>query len=288
MDRLDRQSRIIEYLKIKPIHHGQLETCLLAIPEGADQGLASERLAEIRASLTDQGTNLISLMVRRSNAYGEDFEYEVIYGEEWCLVARELGIERLWVWMFDLDDQQAQVARAEMARLAGGDVIISPESPKPSPSLDADPSIHQPINQQIQQLAKRFEQLETSIQNLQRGPEPTVTAGPQLGELEGRFNQLEQMIQGLGDRGANPPAITKVDSQPLAEVLNRALDAIAAGQIRVNLSIESGKVTMPPPPPPKEPSTVPELRAALQARGIPLPKGAKKPELLALWEQNKS
>ncbi|MCG9884107.1 MAG: HeH/LEM domain-containing protein [Cyanobacteria bacterium] len=293
MDRLDRQSRIIEYLKIKPTHHGQLETCLLAIPDGISLKFPPERLEEIRTSLTEQGTNLIPLMVRRSDAYGDDFEYEVIYGEEWCVVAQELGIDRLWVWMFDLDDEQAQVARAEMARLAGAEVVIvpgpGPIQPTPDPLID--PSIARHMEdqlQKIQELSKQVERVETALKTEPKKTDPTEVVVPQLEKFEERFSHLESAIQELGDREAPQPTVTKVDSQPLAEVLNRALDAIAAGQIRVNLSIESGKVITPPPLPIKEPSTVAELRAELQARGIAFSKSAKKPELLTLWEKCKS
>jgi hypothetical protein len=31
-----------------------------------------------------------------------------------CLAAKELGIEKLWVWVFDLTDEQADTARVEM------------------------------------------------------------------------------------------------------------------------------------------------------------------------------
>lgn len=276
MDRLDRQNRIIEYLKIKPTHHGQLETCLLAIPDGISLELPPERLEEIRTSLTEQGTNLIPLMVRRSDAYGDDFEYEVIYGEEWCAVARELDIDRLWVWMFDLDDEQARVARAEMARLAGGKVMISPVpgpgpvQPPPSPSMD--PSIARRMEeqiQQIQQLSKQFERIETALKTGQKPPEPTELVVPQLGNFEERFNHLESMVQGLSDRGSNPPNVTRIDGQPLADVLNRALDAIAAGKIRVQITLDSPKTPQQDPnPDPVDSMTKDQLKAELDRLGI--------------------
>ncbi|GAB4349681.1 MAG: hypothetical protein Fur0042_17170 [Cyanophyceae cyanobacterium] len=270
MDRLDRQSRIIEYLKIKPTHHGQLETCLLAIPDGTSLEFPPERLEEIRTSLTEQGTNLIPLMVRRSDAYGDEFEYEVIYGEEWCIVAQELGIDRLWVWMFDLDDQQAQVAREEMARLAGGEVVIVPNgggaiSPPPEPSLDS--SITKRIDEQlqrIQQLSERFGQVEAALKTTPQRPELREIVTPQLDNLEGRFHQLEEMIRGLGDRGPNPQNVTRIDGQPLADVLNRALDAIAAGKIRVQITLSSPPATTKP----IDKMTKAEVTEALKEEGV--------------------
>jgi hypothetical protein len=287
MDRLDRQSRIIEYLKIKPTHHGQIETCLLAIPDGISLEFPSERLEEIRTSLTEQGTNLIPLMVRRSDAYGDDFEYEVIYGEEWCVVARELDIDRLWVWMFDLDDQQAQVARAEMARLAGGEVVIvpgpGPIQPTPDPLID--PSIARRMEdqlQKIQELSKQVERVETALKAEPQKPKPTEVVVPQLENFEGRFKHLESVIQGLGDRGPNSPNVTRVDAQPLADVLNRALDAIAAGQIRVQITLDSPKTPRPDPDPDPDPidsMTRDQLKAELDRLDIKYTSREKLPSL---------
>lgn len=254
------------------MNHGQIETCLLAIPEESNLNFEPERLEEIRISLTEQGTNLIPLMVRRSDAYGDNFEYEVIYGEEWCVVAQELDIDRLWVWMFDLDDEQAQVARAEMVRLAGGKVVIPPVdggkvSPPPSPL--ADPSIARRMEEKIQQLSKQFERVETVLKAEQKSLGSTEIVVPQLEKFEERFGHLESAIQGLRDREPLQPTVTKVDSQPLAEVLNRALDAIAAGKIRVQITLDSPKSPGPDPDPdPIDKMSRDEVKKELDARAI--------------------
>ncbi|MFK0731575.1 MAG: ParB N-terminal domain-containing protein, partial [Gloeotrichia echinulata HAB0833] len=119
MNAAERRDRIVEYLRIKPISHGQIYTFQIAIPESEVVELPFEKREQLKMSLTQQGTNLIPLIVRRTEAYSEEEEYEVVYGADWCLVAKELDIEKLWVWVFNLTDEQAAAAKQEMQQLLG-------------------------------------------------------------------------------------------------------------------------------------------------------------------------
>ena len=258
MDRADRQNRIIEYLRIKPTHHGQIETCLLAIPNEERLEIDENRRAEISASLIEQGANLVPLIVRRSDAYGDEVEYEVIYGEEWCVIARELGVDRLWVWMFELDDEQARVARTEMTRLAGADAGAAP-TPEPTIARP-DPA-----------MARELTTLTGMVEN-----------------LSGQVQGLKDAMGTIADRAGNPPATTPnpaptpATGQSLADTLNRALDAIVSGEIRVNLSIESGKVGPPkldPPDPDIESMTKSALQEEIKTYGITCLRSSPKPKV---------
>ncbi len=140
MDRADRQNRIIEYLKIKPSSSGEVATELLRPWSQLSPTISPERYDTLKQSLTQQGSNLIPLLIRRAKPDDQGREYEVIYGEDWWQVATDLGIDRLWVWVFDLDDAQAAIARAEMQRLAHPNAQPAPTQSAPTPPPPATPS----------------------------------------------------------------------------------------------------------------------------------------------------
>ncbi|MBW4494109.1 MAG: hypothetical protein KME26_13670 [Oscillatoria princeps RMCB-10] len=119
MERSERRVRIGEKLGIQPISHGQLHTSQIAVPPSEMGEISPERREVLSKSLTERGSNLLPLIVRRTDQYSEEEEYEVVCGADWYLVAKELDIERLWVWVFDLTDEQAAAAKAEIELLAG-------------------------------------------------------------------------------------------------------------------------------------------------------------------------
>ncbi|MEG4276265.1 Rho termination factor (modular protein) [Microcoleus sp. MON1_C1] len=118
MDRSSDQNRIVEYLRIKPITHSQIYTSQIAVPEPQRGEIPRERREALRRSLIEQGSNLIPLIVRRTEAYSNEEEYEVVCGSDWCIVAKELGIEQMWAWVFEMTDEEVAVAQAEMEHLA--------------------------------------------------------------------------------------------------------------------------------------------------------------------------
>lgn len=117
MDLSERRARIRSNLGIEPINHGQIYTFQIAIPESEKEKISAEQRLLIEESLTQHKSNLMPLIVRRTQAYSEEEEYEVIYDAAWCLVAKELDIEKLWVWVFDMTDEQAVATKEEMKRL---------------------------------------------------------------------------------------------------------------------------------------------------------------------------
>jgi hypothetical protein len=124
MSQSERRDRIVEYLRIKPSSFGQIHTSQIAISRSETVDILPERREALKRSLTEQGTNLIPLIVRRIEDENEEEDYEVVYGADWCLVAKELDIEKLWAWVFDFTDEQANIAKAEMEQL--GNLEFSP------------------------------------------------------------------------------------------------------------------------------------------------------------------
>ncbi|CAD5925633.1 hypothetical protein PCC9214_00949 [Planktothrix tepida] len=125
----DRRVQIGSYLGIQPLTHGQIYTFQIAIPNAETIDILLERRELLARTLREHESNLVSLVVRRTQAYDEEKEYEIVYGADWCIVAQELEIERLWVWVFDLTDEQAITMKTELEQLLGGGSIqaITPD-----------------------------------------------------------------------------------------------------------------------------------------------------------------
>ena len=89
----------------------------------------------------------------------------MIYGADWCLVAKELDIEKLWVWVFDMNDEQATAAKVEMNQLFGS--TFDPLPPSPSPDGISE------VKSLIQKLERTFQQkidnLTSQLEELKQG-----------------------------------------------------------------------------------------------------------------------
>jgi len=156
MEDKQRRDRIVQYLQIKPINHGQIYTYQIAIPQEEILEIPLEREEYLRNSLNQQRTNLIPLIVRRTDAYTEEQEYEVVFGADWCLIAQELEIEKLWVWVFDLTDEQAKTAKVEMEHLLG---FFQSEKQINPGELD----LNQLLDQKLKPIYTKINQLSTPI-----------------------------------------------------------------------------------------------------------------------------
>ncbi len=186
MNSAERRDRIVEYLRIKSISHGQVYTFQIAVPESEVLEVPSEKREYLRNSLTQQGTNLIPLIVRRTEAYSEEEEYEVVYGADWCLVAKELDIEKLWVWVFDMTDEQAAAAKEEMQQLLGvsdSTPVILPSAPK---ETELTATILKQVNKlfsQIEMLNRNIEQMAISVKKSEENQSKQTTIDDKLAEL---------------------------------------------------------------------------------------------------------
>ncbi|MBW4420249.1 MAG: hypothetical protein KME13_13610 [Myxacorys californica WJT36-NPBG1] len=257
MDFTRRQQQIIDRLRPKPVHHGQLETILIAVPNLSPEDISPERWQVLKDSLVQEGSNLIPLVVRRTEAYADE-DYEVIYGADWCLVARELDIARLWVWVFDLDDEQAAVTRLEMELLLGNSAI-STSSPDEIQQLSTliqrseqslDRKIRQQFNSLLQHLEQSFEeritqQIDVLFERLEQSLEQKIshhseTVNSAIAELkqtfteqsssrrkvatssESRYSKMKvaELRQLAKERQLNPPS--RLLKQELIDLLDNA------------------------------------------------------------------
>ncbi|MEN9218361.1 MAG: helix-hairpin-helix domain-containing protein [Gloeomargarita sp. DG_2_bins_126] len=115
----EARQRVIEYLKIKPINHGQLDISQIYVPTD----YAVTLLPEYVQLIHQFKVNLHPIIVRRTNRYGEDQEYELIYGGDWYQAAKAGGLTKIWVWVFDLTDEQV----AQVQQLLSSLTYSSPE-----------------------------------------------------------------------------------------------------------------------------------------------------------------
>lgn len=270
MERSERRVRIGEKLGIQPISHGQLHTSQIAVPASAMGEISPERQEVLSKSLTERGSNLIPLIVRRTDQYSEEEEYEVVCGADWCLVAKELDIERLWVWVFDLTDEQAAAAKAEMEQLAG---FLSPDE-------KTDSEQQKPVaDQRVQPEATAIDEslLDKKLQPLTALLNQLLAQSSRSVEKtsEDRISSIESKIEGISS------AVEKLAG--LVEKLIPAPPPPKPEPEGVQTS-KSAKATKPAASKYAD-KTVAELRSIAKKRGIKITTNMRKPQIIAALEE---
>ncbi|MGJ3244504.1 MAG: hypothetical protein ACFE0I_00295 [Elainellaceae cyanobacterium] len=190
-----RRELISKNLGIKPINHGQVHTFQIALPDSRKQMISLEQRQAIEASLLAHQSNLISLIIRRTDAYeNEDIEYELVYGADWLQVAQELDIEKVWAWVFDMTDDQAIAAIDEMEALTGStQETQTPTAPEP---IDSD--IASLIDQKLQLATHSIKNSITPLLNGIRS------------DLDEKLKVLNYRIDSLSNAGDSSDELKKV------------------------------------------------------------------------------
>ncbi|QYO62330.1 Rho termination factor N-terminal domain-containing protein [Leptolyngbya sp. 7M] len=187
MDQLERQKRIVEYLKVKPISHGQVYTFQIAIPETESLEISPDRFEALSNSFKQQNTNLIPVIVRRTDAYSEEEDYEVVYGVDWCLVARELEIEKLWVWVFDMTDEEVVLAKQEIEQLLG-----RAETPVPDIVKQVETLLKRHVENSLEKKLKHYsDSIKETINEIQ---ENVNSLSQEFRVLDNSFSKLSQSV----------------------------------------------------------------------------------------------
>ncbi len=196
------RQRIIEYLKIKPIHHGQLEIHQIYVPPEQ----------QVNPSVSHQEVinyfqaNLHPILVRRTNQYGEDQEYELIYGGAWYQAAKSAGLQRVWVWVFDLTDAQV----TEVRNLLRQSELSSPgDTPPTTLEQQLPQGLEKQLDAHLQKLAERWEQK----------LEQVVAAKVVIDQA--KLADLEAKVQAICERLCPPPSPKKNIHQVTVTELQR-------------------------------------------------------------------
>ncbi|MGL5063183.1 MAG: Rho termination factor N-terminal domain-containing protein [Microcoleus sp.] len=230
MERSPDENRIIEYLQIRPIGHSQIYTSQIAIPESQQSPIPYQRREILRRSLIEQGSNLIPLIVRRTEAYSNEEEYEVVCGADCCTIARELGIEQLWAWVFEMTDGEVAVARSFMENLA----------PPPAVKIAQIDTILQQIERSFQEkLDSLTAQIERSVKknedllkkqakalaerNLETDRIEQITSS--IERLEKTFNEkVDKLAKKIEQSNVDRPTASSANSELDLESLLQQLD----------------------------------------------------------------
>lgn len=270
MDRSERRARIRANLSIEPISHGQVHTFQIAVPESEQKDIPSERRQIIEDSLTQHKSNLVPLIVRRTEDYSEEEEYEAVYGADWCIVAKELDIEKLWVWVFDMTDEQAAAAKVEMEQLAGSTGFGLTDKP--------------PVSDETQQIKNLLQKFEQSFQK-------------KLDTLDRQLNQASMTSPGKPS-DSSEQVITENLLEQLERLIERKLEPVQGAVDDLSKQLEAirseiNKPSLAAPPENRtktsyEDMTVPELRLIAKKRKISRYSSMKKAQLVAAIKETEA
>ncbi|MBI4783470.1 MAG: hypothetical protein HY785_19445 [Oscillatoriophycideae cyanobacterium NC_groundwater_1537_Pr4_S-0.65um_50_18] len=204
-----RRELISRNLGIIPINHGKVYAFQIALPDSEKQELSLERSQAIESSLLQHQSNLVSLILRRTESYGDDIEYELVYGAEWLQVAQQLDIEMLWAWVFDMTDEQALAAKSEFSQLFGSS-IYAPTGTEQSSGDSA--NLEQMLDRKLQATADSIKQVlaasldkfkedfDEKLKILHYGLDQLKSNFSEISELSIQINQLREQIEVVGLR----------------------------------------------------------------------------------------
>lgn len=107
----DRQ-RIVEYLKIKPITSGHVHLAQLVL---SNEPEATDTHVELVRHFQD---NIYPVLIRPKPDETKDYDvYEVLYGSEWVVAAKQAGLQRVSAWTVDLDDAELEYLYQTLEKL---------------------------------------------------------------------------------------------------------------------------------------------------------------------------
>ncbi|MGB3512504.1 MAG: Rho termination factor N-terminal domain-containing protein [Microcoleaceae cyanobacterium] len=158
-----------EDLPAQPVNLEQIPTSQISVPESQVRDIPTERHEALVKSLTDRGSNLIPLIVRLGDNDDSQQQYEVVRGADWCQVAKKADIKELWAWIYEMTDEQAEIARAEMEELTQPSVPETQEFDRLLQQFEVlfDRKLDSLKNQIEQSIKKNEEILKKQVKSLQ-------------------------------------------------------------------------------------------------------------------------
>lgn len=141
-----------EDLPAQPVNLELIPTSQISVSESLVRDIPPKRHDALVKTLTDRGSNLIPLIVRRGDNDDSQQQYEIVRGADWCQVAKEADIKDLWAWIYEMTDEQAEIATAEMELLIQAPVPEMPEFDHLLQQLEVS------FDQKVDSLAKKIDQ----------------------------------------------------------------------------------------------------------------------------------
>ena len=218
-----------EELPAQPVNLELISTSQISVPEAQVTDISSQRHEALVKTLTEQGSNLIPLIVRLLDNNDSEQQYEVVRGADWCQVAKETDMKELWAWIYEMTDEQAEMARTEMEQLIQSPVQQTPEFDHLLEQLEVS------FDQKVDSLSKKIDQsikkneevLKKQIKSLQ----DQNTDLDQIEQLKKLITNLENSLNNKVEtlaRKVSSTTTNKTASSSLVEVnvelLSKQLD----------------------------------------------------------------
>ncbi len=114
----ERIREISKYLEIQETNHGTIHLDLIIVPtEEQTRSLSATQKETALNSMREYKGNLIPLVTKIVRDQYGDANYEILTGFEYYLAAKELKIDNLWAWFFDLSEEQEFKLKSVMSKL---------------------------------------------------------------------------------------------------------------------------------------------------------------------------
>ncbi|MGB3493657.1 MAG: hypothetical protein WBA57_13080 [Elainellaceae cyanobacterium] len=239
-----RREIIGKNLGIKPINHGQVYIFQIALPDEKRQPLSLERRQAIERILLEYQSNLVSLILRRTDAYDdEDIEYELVHGSDWLQIAKDLDIEKLWAWVFDISEEQATDVIKEIE-------LLTPDS------QDSTPNTTDIFDTQNSDLASLIEtKLQLAIESIKNSITPILNGIRD--DLDERLKIINNRIDTLSSTNSNHNELVRLiekldaiqqstgSSRKLIEPIPNPINLLEASEKDIEISLRKVKARKP-------------------------------------------
>ncbi|NEN90936.1 MAG: ParB N-terminal domain-containing protein [Okeania sp. SIO3H1] len=181
-----------EDLPVQPVSLELTPISKITVPDSQMRDIPAERHEALVKSLSEQGSNLIPLIVRLTDNDDSEQQYEIVRGADWYQVAKEAEIKELWAWIYEMTDEQAKIAVAEIEQLTQPPVIETPSFEHLMQKLEVsfDKKVDSLTKKIDQSIKKNEEVLKKQVKSLQdRG-----TDAVQIEQLKNLITNLENSV----------------------------------------------------------------------------------------------
>ena len=181
-----------EKLSTQPVSLELIPISKITVPESQEKDISPERYEALFDSFADRGSNLIPLLVRLMDNNDSEHQYEIIYGADWCQVAKEIEIKELWAWIYEMTDQQVEMARAQMEKLTQAH---KPETPNFDPLLQQlKVSFDRKVDSLTQKIDQSIKKNEEVIKKQVKSLQVPSTDIAQIEQFQKMITNLENSI----------------------------------------------------------------------------------------------
>ncbi|NEP90530.1 MAG: ParB N-terminal domain-containing protein [Okeania sp. SIO2C2] len=181
-----------EDLPVQPVSLELTPISQITVPNSQVRDIPAGRYEALVKSLSEQGSNLIPLIVRLTDHDDSEQQYEIVRGADWYQVAKEAEIKELWAWIYEMTDEQAKIAVAEIEQLTQPPVVETPDFEHLMQQLEVsfDKKVDSLTKKIDQSIKKNEEVLKKQVKSLQDRGTDVV----QIEQLKNLITNLENSV----------------------------------------------------------------------------------------------